>query len=137
MNKLDRKALHYCGEICNRQVLQLCKRNGKEIWDFPAIAVACNAKNTPIYVDHSRGVREQHVYDPLKSELKRIGNIGESSRICSYILGRCAEQHAANKLLKKHKKKLTDIYFSKAYRPKTLQVFDYCDNCLYLFPNLK
>ena len=139
-DKLDRSATNYCRAICNRQVLQLRKdrKTGKLIWDFPAIAVACCSSDSTIYTDYSRGVREQHIYEPLKSALKSIGEIGKSSHLSNNKLGRCAEQHAANQLFRQFPKKLlTDVYFSAAYRPKTLQIFNYCENCNRLFSNLK
>lgn len=58
-------------------------------------------------------------------------------------IGQCAEQHAANELLFDMQKTNQDyynqldikrnIYFSKAIRPATGEVFEYCDNCKQLF----
>jgi hypothetical protein len=49
-------------------------------------------------------------------------------------LGNCAEVHASNKVLKQNNRvQLNQIVFSLAYRPRTLQVIDYCQNCLDTF----
>ena len=54
-----------------------------------------------------------------------------------YIIGNCAEQHAANIYMKDFKENnLGNLYFSKAMRPRTKQIFEYCDNCKDTFPNL-
>lgn len=56
-----------------------------------------------------------------------------------FPIGQCAEQHAAQQLL--HYSRLMhcpiniqrDIYFSKAVRPSTGEMFPYCNNCKALF----
>lgn len=50
---------------------------------------------------------------------------------CSHPIGQCAEQHAANILLKDVNPAFDikkEIYFSKAIRPSTGEDFDYCNN---------
>ena len=61
----------------------------------------------------------------------------KKASLCTHPLGQCAEQHAANDLLRQRgaaylniKK---DIFFSKAVRPVNGKVFDPCDNCKKLF----
>ena len=66
---------------------------------------------------------------------KKYNYFSDNSR-CDHPVGQCAEQHAANILLKEVNPLLDvkqDIYFSKAIRPSTGEEFDYCDNCKVLF----
>ena len=68
-----------------------------------------------------------------------LGNIGESCKKpgCRYIIGNCAEQHAANNYMKNYNETiLGNLYFTKAMRPRTKQIFEYCDNCKDTFPNI-
>lgn len=142
--KLNRAAENYCYKLVSDNVLQRRKRYNpknkkvEEIWYYPAIAVACCCKKGSLIItDHSRGVREKHLEPPLVLELQKLGNIGEPSKIGEkYIIGHCAEPHAANGLIKKTKCSIADIYFSLAIRPRTHEIKNYCANCIATFPNL-
>ena len=61
----------------------------------------------------------------------------KKASLCIHPLGQCAEQHAANDLLKmKGAANLNikkDIFFSKAVRPVNMKDFPPCDNCKKLF----
>lgn len=71
----------------------------------------------------------------------KLGNdLGKRSNVkgCGYPIGNCAEDHAANNLLRKNAKKATDkninkIKFSKAYYTRTGVSLEYCDNCTTAF----
>ena len=39
-------------------------------------------------------------------------------------------------LKKYHENDIHKLHFTEAVRPKTMQVFPYCDNCKAIFPNL-
>ncbi|MFR1249281.1 MAG: hypothetical protein ACLSFE_09900 [Christensenellales bacterium] len=68
----------------------------------------------------------------LKDKLKTLGVLGQK-RGKNY-LGNCAEVHAANKvLLQNDIVAIKQLTFSNAYRPRTLQRIDYCQNCLDTF----
>ena len=147
--KLDRKTKNYCGVICNEV---LAKRKGKKKltkWDYPAMAVSCSEDpNKSGVSDYSRGVVDRSYSSPYAHELKnalmvvlrrkgRPEQLGSRTN-CGNRIGRCAEQHAANKLMTTRKKTipLGDICFSKALRPRTLEIRDYCSNCKNVFPTL-
>lgn len=147
--KLDRKTKNYCGYICNKVI---AKRKGdKKLtkWDYPAIAVSCSENpNKSGVSDYSRGVVERSYSSPYAHELKdalmavlrresRPLQLGTRTN-CGNRIGRCAEQHSANKLMTARERTipLRDICFSKALRPRTLEVRDYCQNCKYVFPSL-
>lgn len=112
-----------------------------ENWDWPAMAVVCSGGGKKSR-DTSGGVKENHVVQPLKSKIQSLGKIGEKRRIkkgkkiiySENVLGRCAEQHAANGLYKKGvKTKLDKIDFSKSLRPRTKEPIGYCENCQLIF----
>lgn len=143
---LDRAVYHYCGEVVNQNVLQRktvkWNQNGnfnKYRWDYPATAVACSCYDNPVLIekDYSRGVKSSHLAPILANKLRLLGTIGEKSNICNFIIGRCAEPHAANKIIKKTGcKDLANIYFSVAMRPRTREIIEYCNNCKSTFPSL-
>ena len=144
---LDNAAKIFCGQICNRKVHQLTfrhvERNHKkvyeEIWDFPAVAVACKSHlQKRIYLDYSKGCRAAGFRPPLRQLLETLGIIGKTRKGCKNIIGRCAEQHVCNKLLGNDPLAcIKNVEFSTAYRPKTLQVMDYCENCKEIFTQLR
>jgi hypothetical protein len=68
----------------------------------------------------------------LLRKLKILGPLARKRN--NNYLGNCAEVHASNKVLKQTPIiELDQIVFSLAYRPRTLQVIDYCQNCLDTF----
>ena len=142
---LDRAVFHYCGEIINQNKVQRKsfkrheRNNSKIHWDYPAVVVTCCYNHRhPIKRDYSRGVRRIHLVSALASKLEELGAIGDKCILnnCKYIIGRCAEPHAANGLMKSVNCNLDEIYFSVALRPRTREVVDYCENCRYVFSNL-
>ena len=109
---------------------------------YPAVVSACctKYKNNKIYVDNSRDPRATHFDVRLLSVIRMLGEIGKSPvrrSKCNFILGRCAEQQVANKLLKEQSQTLLgDIYFGDAFRPRTGEFKAPCENCQLIFPNL-
>ena len=108
--RLDSITTAYCKQICQNHEKQKKKqvilhRNGyedslrTEYYDLPAAAVTCCNGHYKAS-DYSRGVNASHIKDPLRSEIERLGRIGERRKdgSCLNILGRCAEQHAASTL---------------------------------------
>ncbi|BDD04438.1 hypothetical protein [Aureibacter tunicatorum] len=75
---------------------------------------------------------EDSINYKLRKQLNKLGIIGElSSKTSSKnIIGKCAENKAANKVLKiKSKAELLDIQFTKAIRPRTSEPIPRCENC--------
>lgn len=144
---LDPTTRGYCDQICKnhenqkKRCVTLHRKgykdtNRTELYDLPAAAVTCSNGRYRV-CDYSRGVNEKHVREPLKSAIKALGTIG-GHRLdgkCGNVLGRCAEQHAASTLQNQHHS-TTDpknLRFSKALRPRTMEVVDYCKNCKEIF----
>lgn len=113
------------------------------------MAVSCSENpNKRGVSDYSRGVVDRsysslyahELRDSLMVVLCREGKLEQlgTRANCGNKIGRCAEQHAANKLMSTRKKAipLGNICFSKALRPRTLEVRDYCNNCKHVFPSL-
>ena len=138
----DEEILHYCEHICNKHIQT--RRNNKDTgtwyWDYPAMAVICH--DNGCYVkrgSYSHYPQKDEFHPILKRQLEVLGKIGghciNPGR--RYIIGNCAEQHAANIFMKQcDEDNLDNLYFSRAMRPRTKQTFEYCDNCKDTFPNL-
>ena len=145
--RLDSITTAYCKQICKnhekqkkKQVLLHRKRYEDsfrtEYYDLPAAAVTCFNGSYKVS-DYSRGVRADHVKEPLRSEIEKLGRIGErrNDGSCHNTLGQCAEQHAASTLQnRKHSNTPpASLQFSKAMRPRTMEIVEYCKNCKDIF----
>ncbi len=136
--------LHYCEHIMNThiQVLRYYKKTKTWYWDYPAMAAICydlsRYKKRSSFSYYPTSSDYQTVAE-LKNKLLELGEIGmhTTKTGSSNIIGNCAEQHAADLFMKRYRSfHLQNLYFSKALRPRTKQVFDPCENCKYVFPNL-
>ncbi len=131
----------YCKHIKKKQleVLRLDKRKGVWFWDLPACATICHDGK---YKKRSRGYSHRPKgtkwHAKLRADLiSKLGEIGKHSRYCPYIIGNCAEQHAANNYMNKYKvNKMNLFYFTETVRPRTMEIIPSCKNCKTLFPNL-
>lgn len=115
---------------------------------FPAMVAACTNRKQSVIVCKSSGkpvlleYKSTCMLNEMKKSFGRINKIEDLrtlSREPKFPIGQCAEQHGANTLLSRNvvKNKInnikTDIFFSKAIRPSTGEVFPYCKNCSTLF----
>lgn len=138
----DVEIIHYCEHIMNAhiQTLRLNMNTGTWYWDYPAMAVICHDRGCNVKrSSYSHYPKKIEFHPVLEVKLLELGSIGErgKKRGKRYIIGNCAEQHAANIFMKKYNENnLNNLFFSKAMRPRTKQVFAYCDNCRDTFPNL-
>lgn len=138
----EEEILHYCEYIMNHheQTQRMNKRTGTWYWDYPAMAAICHdAGCYDKRSSYSHYPKKGEFHPVLKRKLLTLGEIGSYCRKPGrrYIIGNCAEQHAANIFMKQCKEDdLGNLYFSVAMRPRTKQVFDYCDNCKDTFPNI-
>ena len=139
----DEEILHYCEHIMNvhKQVLRLNKKTGTWYWDYPAMAAICH--DSGCYVkraSYSHFPQKNEYHRVLKQKLQELGgDIGERSNKPGwrFVIGNCAEQHAANIFMKQcEEDDLNNLYFSVPMRPRTKQTFPYCENCKDTFPNL-
>ena len=110
---------------------------------YPAMVAVCtDDKQSQISgcYSHRAEVGEYKLTSMLSEIEKRFGGIKSRNDFRKYSkerfpIGQCAEQHAANGLLL-YRGPLNirrDIFFSKAVRPSTGEVFPYCNNCKKLF----
>lgn len=134
--------LHYCEHIMNAHIQTLRKKNKKTwYWDYPAMAAICHNRGCTLKRASFSHYPYKNEYHPvLERKLLELGEIGKkctSRRGWRCVIGNCAEQHAANLFMKHfNENDLNHLFFSEAMRPRTKQVFDYCDNCKDTFPNL-
>ena len=116
------------------------ERKKKDEW---YIVTACSASlNDNSYELGFNGPAKESDYDPrLVARVKtRFGGktIGEKSGLEPWAIGRCAEQHAANEVLKKSGTALIDdLQFSDAvYAMSPTMKKDSCRNCTTIFDQL-
>ena len=106
--------------------------------DYPAMMVSCCRSDLEspleIFTAYSESPQIAGYTSKLKKDLDKLGNLGTISQLCKNPIGQCAEQHAAEKLLQKRKNYIVkNILFSTAFRPRTSEIFDYCENCINIF----
>lgn len=132
---LDTEVIAYCDRIWNivRRVRHEKKIRRK---DFPPIVVCCSDGNitTQSYTHGPSGC----VFHPLVENAltSKLGAIGKKSRYCDFVIGRCAEPNAANKLVKRSHGAIVTldvIKFSTPYRPFTKEDKPFCPNCQHSF----
>lgn len=84
-------------------------------------------------------VKRYNSYISLYKKLRKLGEIGEKSILKEKsgrrnTVGRCAEVKASYSLFRKDKStNFTLIEFTNAYRPRTLQIRERCNNCKFVF----
>ena len=138
---MDKRIRKYCEHIRKRQIEILRKDKDIQVWywDLPAMAAICHDKrDTHFAKGYAHNPKGTKWHSFLKRKLLALGNIGKGSHIGQrYIIGNCAEQHAGNNYMNKyHENDVSKLHFTEAVRPRTMQVFPYCDNCKAIFPNL-
>lgn len=141
MQNMDRRIREYCKHIRRAQIEVLRKDKKTKVWywDLPAMAAICHDKvNTQVAKGYAHNPKGTKWHAFLKRKLLKLGNIGKGSHIGKgYIIGNCAEQHAGNNYMNKyHENDISKLHFTEAVRPRTMEVFPYCDNCKAIFPNL-
>lgn len=73
---------------------------------------------------------------PTRILLRSLGEIGKKSSqtTSTNIVGKCAEIKAVNNIYSVEPKLIvTDISFTKAIRPRTMEKISRCENCTYIF----
>lgn len=122
------------------QTVRNNRKTGTWYWDYPAMAAICHDNGCyEKRASYSHYPQKGEFHHVLAQKLQQLGNIGDKNSLPGrrYIIGNCAEQHAANIFMKQLKENdLGNLYFSEAMRPRTKQIFEYCDNCRDTFPNL-
>lgn len=137
--QLDALAYKYCLSTKNHieQVYQ-----NPNIYDYPAVVVvACHKSGKGKMVKKESGSFVKSSYSRLIPMMNAIGGLGNHAgkhTPCDYcnniIIGRCAEQHAGEMVLRRNMSyQPTDVVFSQSYRPRTKQPIKYCCICKCLF----
>ena len=137
--KLNADAIKYSIEIDEDVIARHNNELKKhiEIIAWPAVVSACCFKSSLIVHSHSKCLTNTKFDLRLMKKFNQLGGIKYGHVPgCENKLGHCAEQRAANDLLyhvKDRKRKIKDILFSKAIRPRTMMEIPMCDNCCYVF----
>lgn len=143
----------YCKYLmaCNDKVVKkYCKPN--TLSDLPACATICyvgktyccgyshpahNVKWVQVIRSKQKNIKKAKNSNSKLKNYKHCGSCETIGVVCKNGVGSCAEQHAGNSFLKKHKKcGLEKLRFTETLRPRTMEVILPCGNCKYIFPNL-
>ncbi|MET3030596.1 hypothetical protein [Flavobacterium johnsoniae] len=109
---------------------------------FTACAIGAKYFNIGAYGTSHGYLLNYGVFMPLFNKLKKIGQIGRRSnkniiKGKRNFVGKCAEVKASYAINKKNRiTNISDIEFTKAYRPRTMQTIKRCNNCVYIFGNV-
>lgn len=141
--------VHYMDDLLlKKDIPEMCtvvdrwrkiRKKDPEDKDYPAMMVSCcvspSNSSLKIYTKHScKPLKKFYKNTSLITEMELLGKIGKGSKICANPVGQCAEQHAAEMLLRDNPTyPIKKILFSTAFRPRTNEAFDYCDNCIKIF----
>lgn len=132
----------WCKDIC-KEVIRNRKRTGvyNGVRDYPGVAIVASDKQQS-FSGRGRSCHPQYKEysntPVLENKLKSLGRIGKVRRGCKNVIGACAEPHAARKVLNHfgNRISLNQMVFSTAFRPRTMEKVDPCQNCKDTFPNL-
>lgn len=110
----------------------------------PAVVCACSYKNKSEfgYSDEPREsfyLKAPELHDSLTHIKPDNLLIGKVNTICNNVIGRCAEPHAACRVLMHYSHKqppISALNFSKAIRPRTKSIIPPCYNCKEVFHQL-
>jgi len=143
-HRLSNEAWHAANEIEESVTGFYLRINRNPNWKiYPSVVAACctKYKNNKTYIDTTHKRYAGPIDKRLKQKLCELGRIGHKptmNPIDGNTIGHCAEQHAANNLLKEQNNvQLGDIFFGAAFRPRTGECKEPCENCTYVFPTLK
>lgn len=139
LNKLAKK---YAKEVWKKKKCVKNAYGNKKKLEETAMVCVCFDGNYLGYGEAKYALASYYDYTKdLKDALCNIPpenkKIGQKNSMCNYIIGRCAEPHAARQALMKNRKRhpaLANLIFSRALRPRTKQCFDACYNCKNVFP---
>lgn len=114
------------------------KANGKKpnSEHFPSMTVACEYKGLICCRDSSKNPQAIFYNDRLCNRLETmlLGHIGEKSGPQNFRIGGCAEQIAANSMMRiVEVPNIPDMSFTEAFQPRTLKMRDWCRNCHIIF----
>lgn len=117
-----------------RYVEEIRRTNKKG--NLPAVVVICGVgqnkkpgKSGEFLRKYRRSICSQRICKAL-SRLAPIEKIWLDSRGKKHSIGSCAENDAADEVLKSYQNhQLANLNFSDAYRPRTRRIIKYCEVC--------
>ncbi len=103
---------------------------------YSLVACSIAGKSKKVYSFGTSHKTLKSYNEKIFSRLKILGNIGAKSNLTdsSNEIGKCAEIKSANYLLNDNDElDVSDIYFTSAIRPRTLEKIPRCSNCIHIF----
>lgn len=103
---------------------------------FPPMSVACEYLGVISCKDATKYPSSIVYNDDLKNRMenKLAGTIGQHTGPDNFVIGGCAEQVAANDVMRKiNVPNISDHTFTEAFQPRTMKMKDWCYNCHLVF----
>lgn len=111
-------------------------RHGGELRDYlPSVMIGCECNSTTEIGESGAKLKEKDFHPLLRNKLLELGSIGNIIERCKNPIGNCAEDDAANKVLKNDSSitNLHQLAFTMPLRPRTFSLIPTCENCEYVF----
>ncbi|MCF5901906.1 MULTISPECIES: hypothetical protein [Aeromonas] len=121
--------------IQKRTFLKDKRQYKTNIRDFVACTIASKSNKFYSFGSSHRTLNNYHpeLQTLLESQLGKIGTQSNKSA-SKNIIGKCAEVKSANIILTTDKScSISDLDFTPAIRPRTLEVINRCPNCVKIF----
>lgn len=144
-NELFMQIARMHDEVDYRKHLNVYQGQRGKWKDYPSVSVGAEI-NGVAGVGHHRNYSKKQDFHPLICQelATRLGNLNGNSTNhprCKNLVGHCAENYAASKALNRNDPQgltnytglLSDISFTKAFRPRTWKNIDWCENCHTMF----
>lgn len=137
INKIDSMVLERCikykTEIdsIQKKYKKIPIDNDYKTFELVSMAIGCLGNKASSFGTSYRCVNNKICHPKLLKRLEELGPIGTIRKNrTSNIIGKCAEVKAANHVLRGEKGlDITDLKFTHARRPRTLQIHQACPNC--------
>lgn len=113
------------------------KYGGQLDYLLPSVMIGCQSGCLKSIGEAFHSLEGQTFHPLLQEKLEALGTIGESSSICQYKVGKCAENDAANKVFmldsESSIKSLQQLWFTDSLQPRTFKFVPTCKNCEFVF----
>lgn len=132
-------------EVDYRKHLNEYRRQGGKWKGYPSVSVGAELEQESA-VGHHHDVSTTKDFHPLINRvllgrLGKLNDFGTNYPACLNKVGHCAENYAATGVLQKVDPKgyfndahiLSNLKFTKAFRPRTWKNIDWCANCHTMF----
>lgn len=100
---------------------------------LPPVMVGCQFGDINCIGETINNLDEQEFHPLLRKKLEELGPIGDKRSSSKNIIGKCAENDAANQVLMEDYNSsiidLKQLWFTDSIRPRTFQVIPPCKNC--------